>query len=134
MEEKIAKTALSIIGSSYLIAILLLILLLFSGTSIASGDFSSLINPFMLKAYLIAVLYVSSIIVLATLSGKSTNRRLASWLYSIVFHAGLLFYLGLATKLGFAILIIGFIEVIVTILSIAGLFVVLINNKAKESI
>ncbi len=131
MEEKLARVSLNIIGGSYLVAILLLILL-FSGSLIASGDFSSLINPFMQKVYLIALLYILSITLLATLSGKSTYRRSISWIYSILFHAGLLLYLGFATKFNSGILVIGFVEVIVLILSIAGLILLVINTKVKE--
>jgi hypothetical protein len=126
MEEKLAKWGASIVGGSILLPILL-VLVTFSVPKIISGEIIN--DTFLQKSILIAVLYSISVFLLATLQGKNLNRRLISWLYSVLFHASLLVYLGVFNNLGISVLALGVVEVVVLALSILGLTALILGAR-----
>ena len=130
MEEKLAKWGSSIVGGSILLPVLL-VLVTFSVPKIITGEIMD--DTFLQKSILIAVLYSISVYLLATLKGKVLKRRLLSWLYSVLFHASLLVYLGVFNKFGIAVLALGVVEVVVLGLSILGLFVLILGARKSGS-
>jgi len=131
-EERLARAAASIVGGSYL-AIGLLMLVAYALSLVASGEMYRLANAFMLKVLLTAILYAASVTLLATLPGKSARRRLASWLYSAVFHAGLLLYVGVLGNFGSGMLLLCAAEVITLALSVAGLGLLIYHDALRTS-
>ena len=78
-------------------------------------------DSFMLNILIISTFYLISIYLVATISGKSPQRRLLSWLYSVLFHLSLLLYLAFLTELGIAALVVGIVETLILVLSVIGL-------------
>ena len=108
------------------------LILIYGVTMVVSGEYEVLKNPFFLKLFGISALYFVSVYLLNTLPSKSIKRRSVSWLFSIIFHAGLLFYLGVFMGFGGTILILGIAETIVLCLSLVGFGILLFNYKQNE--
>lgn len=125
MEESIAKWTSRVVGGSYIV-FALIVLSLMAIPKVVSGEIMD--DPFLFKALIIAVMYVVSIYFVATLPGKSERRRAASWVASIVFHSGLLIYLGAFNDWGATIFIVGLVETIILILSTIGLGLLIYGN------
>lgn len=132
MEVKLAKIATAIVSGSYLAAGLL-ILLLFGLSAIALGRIEVVTNPFMAKVFFISGLYIVSVVLLATLPGKSVKRRAISWVYSIVFHSGFILYLAVFYEFGAVTLIFGIVETTILILSLLGLWTLLRGKKVPQA-
>jgi uncharacterized membrane protein len=125
MEERIANWISRGVGGSYIVFALIVL----SAMAISKLIDGELLNdPFLLKALLIAILYVVSVVIVATLPGKSVRRRAVSWVTSIVFHLGLLIYLGVTSELGSAIFAVGIVETIILLLSSVGLGVLVYDH------
>ena len=78
---------------------------LFGAVFIAAGEYDWLASGFVWWGVAWFVTYVVSIYALATLSGKSRRRRLASWGFSTAFHAAMILYFALALDWGTAAVI-----------------------------
>ncbi len=120
MEDRISKYVMSLLSGSYIV-IVGGVLFLYVLIGAFSGDIDLAENTFALKFVVIGGLYISSVVLLATLAGKSNVRRLFSWIYSVIFHSGLLIYLGIAEEFGSFVFIAGLAESVVLILSLVGL-------------
>ena len=96
-------------------------LLLFGLPMLISGKIDVSKDPFILKVLALAITYFLSIYLVFTLPGKTTKRRVFSWAQSILFHSSLLVYLAFFSNWGVAIFLIGFIEILVLLLSATGL-------------
>ena len=120
MEEKIAKWVTKFVGGSYIVIVLIgaLIWLLFA---LSNGNTEILYSPTTIKFTLTGILYIVSLILVGTLSGKSAGRRVISWLFSVIFHAGLLLYIGIVLGAGGVAFIFGMAESIILVLSFWGL-------------
>ena len=120
MEEKIAKWITKFVGGSYIVLVLIgaLVWLVFA---LSNGNTEILYSPTTIKFTLIGALYILSLILVGTLSGKSASRRVLSWLFSVIFHAGLLLYLGIVLGAGGVAFIFGMAETIILVLSFGGL-------------
>jgi len=104
-----------------MIATALFMLLLFGLPMLIAGELDLKNDPFILKVLIIAILYIVSIGLVATLPGKSARRRAFSWCISIIFHACLLIYLGVFNEWGGTIFVIGIVETVILAFSILGL-------------
>ena len=131
LEEKIASWIATLIGGSYILFILIL-LSVFAISKVLSGEILN--DPFLLKAILIAPLYVLSIVLVATLPGKPIKRRTASWIFSSAFHLGLILYLAIFHDWGTLIFVVGIVELIITVLSLIALSDVLKRHKKKQGL
>jgi hypothetical protein len=120
MEEKLAKFASSIVGGSTILAGIIL-LLIFGAPMLINGELNMQKDAFILKIFLVASLYLVSIVLLATLPGKTVKRRSLSWGFSIIFHTGLLFYLGVTNQLGGIVFLLAIVETTILFLSVCGL-------------
>ncbi|WP_299178786.1 hypothetical protein [uncultured Neptuniibacter sp.] len=130
MEAQIARWISHIVGGSYIV-MALVVLVFISLPEILSGEILS--NPFLLKAVGIAFVYILSIYLVATLPKKSVKRRACSWLFSIFFHGALLLYLGVWATWGVSILLAGFAESIILVLSVIGLSILVRSSLKHES-
>ncbi len=130
METKLARTITGILGGSFLV-IGIAILLVVDLPDLLTGKSNPLNNPFMLKVYMLAGLYIFAAYLVASSPGKHIKRRFFSWAFSIIFHIGLLVYLGVSSGLGTYIMIFGMMEVLVAILSTWGL--VLVANETGRA-
>lgn len=119
-EGEIARWAGIIAGSSAMVAGLAMVAM-YAAVVAWNGGVTELYTAFMLKAAIVAALYVLSLWLLATLGRKSTKRRAISWGYSFVFHVGLPVYLGISEKIGEIVLALCLPELAVSILSLVGL-------------
>ena len=130
VEAKIAKWASRFVGGSYVV-IALIVLSVMAFPKIVNGEIMD--DPFLLKALLISILYLASVLLVASLPGKSTSRRAVSWVASIIFHSGLLVYLGIFNEWGSIILFIGMVETIILVLSSIGLGLLIYGHYNNES-
>ena len=94
---------------------------LFGAVFIAAGEYDWLASGFVWWGVAWFVTYVVSIYALATLSGKSRRRRLASWGFSTAFHAAMILYFALALDWGTAAVIFLAPETATALVSAAGL-------------
>ena len=133
MEARIAKFTSALAGAS-IIGVGLFFVTVYIFTQISKGDFSFLQNPFIHKVLLVCILYTYSIYLLSSISGKKPKRRLLSWLFSILFHSGLLLYLGVYNQLGTKILILGYAETLMLLLSIIGISVFVNDEISKKKV
>ena len=130
MEEKIAKWTSGLLGGSYIV-FALIFLSFMAVPKLLSGEI--LDDPFFLKALVIAVMYIISIYLVATLPGKTKRRRVVSWCISIGFHSSLLIYLGVFNEWGTTIFIIGMVETIILLLSTIGLCLLIYDSYKYEN-
>jgi len=119
-EKRLAMIATSATGGSMMFAILGLFVL-FGAVFIAAGEYDWLASGFVWWGVAWFVTYVVSIYALATLSGKSRRRRLASWGFSTAFHAAMILYFALALDWGTAAVIFLAPETATALVSAAGL-------------
>jgi hypothetical protein len=120
MENKVASFIVALTGGSFILPGLAL-LLIFVFPMAINGDTGLIGNTFILKSGLISVLYISSIIAVGAIPKKENPQKLFLWLYSIVFHAGLLIYLGINQDLGSLVFILCMAEASILSLSVIGL-------------
>ena len=125
MEERIANWISRGVGGSYIV-FALIVLSAMAISKLLDGELFN--DPFLIKALIIAILYVASVVIVATLPGKSVKRRAVSWVTSIVFHLGLLIYLGVFNEWGSAIFVVGIVETIILLLSLVGLGVLVYGS------
>ncbi|MEP0176286.1 MAG: hypothetical protein ABJD02_02055 [Paraglaciecola sp.] len=88
---------------------------------LARGQYDILYSPTTAKFTVAGVLYIFSLYLVGTLSGKPLRRRILSWAFSVAFHAGLLLYIGIVLDAGGVAMIFGMAETIILILSVVGL-------------
>lgn len=129
MEEKLAKLSAGIVGGSF-IGIGLLFIFLYGLPHLFSSGIAN--NLFVLKALVISIIYIYSVYLISTLPGKSVKRRAYSWIFSIIFHLGLLVYLGVINNWGNVIIFIGMAETAILIFSVLGIGV-LVYGQYKKS-
>ena len=120
MEERISKFAAALFGGSLIIAVMFLIVMV-AFFALVSGNYDQLRSPVLVQSFVIAVFYILAVYLVASLPGKKIERRLASWVFSILFHVVLLVYLSIQFDLGMGVMVVGFIETAIIALSIAGL-------------
>ena len=131
MEERISKIAVTVMGSSVIIIGLLLFGTLGFGMIVfGDTDLQQIIGT--LKIVLTLCLYLASIYLLRTLPGKKIKRRFFSWAFALLFNVGLLVYVSVLFDAGLDVLIVGFAEVIISVLCSAGLFVLGYNYKRDQ--
>ncbi|MBQ1783594.1 MAG: hypothetical protein II007_08075 [Gammaproteobacteria bacterium] len=120
MEQRVAGWITSMVLRSYIagamVAALLWVLL-----NMANGHVPDLASMTTIKWLLWSGGYVLSLYLVYSLASKSRNSRLAIWLFSILFHLSLLFYIAIILDAGILVLLIGLPEAIITILSAIGL-------------
>jgi hypothetical protein len=119
MEEKLAKFSARMISGSFIV-IGMVFLLMFAIPMLISGELELGEEPFIIKMLIVASLYLVSTVLLATLPRKSFERRSFSWGFSIIFHVGFLYYLGVENQIGGAVFVIGIAETTILTLSIWG--------------
>ena len=132
MEEKLAKWSTSLIGGS-MIATGLGMLVIFGLPMFIAGEIDLANDPFMLKVFIIGILYILSIYLVASIPGKPVKRRAISWSVSILFHAWLLVYLGIFNDWGSLIFLIGFVESFILICSVAGLGLLFYGYRSNNA-
>lgn len=120
MEERLANWITRLVGGSYVLLAIFAALVILA-IDLSRGDYDILYSPTTAKFTVVGVLYIVSLYFVATLVGKSIKRRIYSWLFSVVFHAGLLVYIGIALELGGVAMIVGMPETVILLLSSVGL-------------
>ncbi|MCG8053268.1 MAG: hypothetical protein JAZ15_18890 [Candidatus Thiodiazotropha endolucinida] len=128
MEEKLAKLSAGIAGGSIIVTGLGLIVL-FGVPHLFSGDVA--IKLFVLKALVIASVYIYSLYLVATIPGKPVQRRALSWGFSILFHSCLLIYLGVYNDWGNIIFFIGMVETAILLFSLIGMGLLIYGHYNK---
>ncbi len=131
-EEKIAKFTTSILGGSAVLTVLFMIGI-FGLPVVLSDSFEFSESPFAQKVVIISILYLASIFLLSTLPGKEVKRRVISWVYSALFHAGLLIYFAIFANFGSTVFILGFVELTIFVSSLWGLFLLIVKEKHNKS-
>ena len=119
--EKFLSKAITIVVSGSMFLIGGIFILAFGIAKIIEGDWASILSMYTLKVVVIATLYIISIYLVANLPGKSVRQRIICWVYSMVFHGGLLIYVGVASDLGGSVVAIGLAEALIVLLSAIGM-------------
>ena len=126
MEDKISRLVTTLVGGSVLVVGFCFILAM-AMQALQSGELLG--NLFIVKWPAIGAAYLGSVLIVATLPGKPATRRAASWSVSIVFHTGLLLYLGLSSELGSIVFLVGAVETAIIALSIVWLLALIVSER-----
>jgi hypothetical protein len=132
MEQRIANWITYVVGGSC-IATVMVIALIFFLVEIVNGNFSAVIDATTFKWLFWGLLYFVSIYLVSSLQGKSARRRLASWLFSVIFHLSLLSYVAIALEAGTAAFVIGIPETVVALLSSIGAALCIGSNRRSQA-
>ena len=130
-EERISKWITKIVGGSSIVAILFFSLIWFF-MALAHGDYEILYSSTTVKFAITGALYIYSLYLVGTLPSKSNSRRAFTWVFSIVFHAGLLLYIGIVLGAGGITLILGMVEITIFVLSVCVLSLCMQNIYSKK--
>ena len=127
MEEKIADRIGDVVTGSYIFPVLSIGIII-GASFVMNGRSSDLLTSTAAIWSSIFFLYVLSLYLIITIPGKTRRRRLISWTTSAIFHFSLLLYLAIYLGAGWAALIFGIPEAIISALSIIGFALCLSNT------
>lgn len=130
MEQRVAGWITDLVGGS-VIAAILVVFAIFGVLEFIDSGFNGLASTWSTRGFIVFLLYVFAIYLVASLKDQSIIRRVASWSFSLVFHLGLLVYVGFALDSGVIALVVAIPEIAIAILSGIGLAYCLF--QARES-
>ena len=119
-EKRLSQLVIAGAASSLLVLGLVVLVGLVIADS-ASSKFDLLVSPFFLKSIAVFIAYALSVYLVATAPSASRTRRLASWGFSVLFHALVIAYVAVGLGWGFVAFIPLFPEVLILGFSLWGL-------------
>lgn len=131
-EKRMSQLAVAGASSSLLlIGLVLFVLIGFADT--ASGNRELWTSVFFWQCLFVFLLYAASVYLVATAPGTNRNRRLLSWLVSVLFHGGAMAYVAVALDWGLVAFVPLMPEALVLFISCIALATVLREHAPQTA-